>query len=377
MSETPLDRAFRDRSVLVTGHTGFKGGWLCTWLKMLGARVTGVALPPEAGRPSLFETAGVAQGLTSIMQDIRDLPGLLEVFSRHEPEIVLHLAAQALVRRSYADPVETHGTNVMGTVHVLEAIRRTPSVRTAVVISSDKCYENREIPGHAYSEKDPMGGHDPYSASKGATELVTASYRSSFFPPADHATHGVALASARAGNVIGGGDWAEDRLIPDCIRALMSDTPIPIRNPRSVRPWQHVLEPLSGYLWLAARLAEEPVALAGPWNFGPRPEGEATVGEVADRVVAAWGEGSVEDLSDRQSDAPHEATWLKLDCAKAAAELAWEPVLPLEDSIRATVDWYSAVVRDPGIDGGELTRRQIGEYTRAARGASRPWSQAG
>ncbi|UCH58591.1 MAG: CDP-glucose 4,6-dehydratase, partial [Anaerolineales bacterium] len=268
----------------------FKGSGLTTWLDMLGSRVIGYALTPEKDRPNLFEAANLEHNMASIIGGIRDFPAFTAVFKAHEPEIVFHLAAQSLVRRSYVEPLETYATNVMGTVHVLEAMRQTPSVRVAVIITSDKCYENREWI-YAYRESDPMGGRDPYSASKGAAELVTASYRNSFFHPNRFEKHGVSQASTRAGNVIGGGDWAEDRLIPDCIRALIDGQSISVRNPHAVRPWQYVLEPLFGYLRLAKRMWEDPCSFAGAWNFGPYTNGNATVGSVVNRVIREWGSG--------------------------------------------------------------------------------------
>jgi CDP-glucose 4,6-dehydratase len=359
--DTPLESFYRGKSVLVTGHTGFKGGWLAVWLKMLGARVIGFSLPPEKDRPSLFEAAHVEQNMVSILGDIRDFSTLSAVFKTHAPEIVFHLAAQPLVRRSYLEPVETYATNVMGTVHVLEAVRQTPSVRVAVIITSDKCYENREWV-YAYRESDPMGGYDPYSASKGAAELVTASYRNSFFHPDRFEEHGVSLASVRAGNVIGGGDWSEDRLIPDCVRALVAGQPIPVRNPQSIRPWQHVLEPLSGYLWLAVRMWEEPSRYAGAWNFGPNADGNATVRDVVSQVIEEWGAGEWDDLSEHQSNAPHEATFLKLDCTKAASLLEWKPVLSIRQCVKMSVAWYRRYYFDPDFDGSTFTVKQIADY---------------
>ena len=291
---TSLESFYRGKTVLVTGHTGFKGGWLATWLKALGARVVGFALPPPLNEPSFFEVANVQEGMISLFGDVRNLEGLIAAFHAHRPEIVFHLAAQPLVRRSYLEPSETFATNVMGTVHFLEAVRQTKSVRVGVVVTSDKCYENRES-GHAFSENDPMGGYDPYSASKGAAELVTAAYRNSFFHPERIAEHGLSLASVRAGNVIGGGDWSEDRLIPDCVRCLVSGKRIPVRNPLSARPWQHVLDPLAGYLWLAVCMWKQPELFAGAWNFGPKAQDNtATVSDIVNLVIQEWGYGEWE-----------------------------------------------------------------------------------
>lgn len=370
----PFESFYRGKSVLVTGHTGFKGGWMTLWLKMLGARVIGFSLPPERGRPSLFEAANVAQNMVSILGDIRDFSSLVAVFKAHTPEIVFHLAAQPLVRRSYLEPLETYGTNVMGTVHVLEAVRQTPSVRVVVIITSDKCYENRDWV-YAYRENDPMGGYDPYSASKGAVELTTASYRNSFFHPDRFKEHGVSLASVRAGNVIGGGDWSDDRLIPDCVRALSTGESIPIRNAQAIRPWQHVLEPLSGYLWVAVRMLEDPSRYAGAWNFGPNADGNATVRGIVGKVVEEWGSGEWNDLSEHQANGPHEATFLKLDCTKAVNLLGWKPVLSLCECIRTTVAWYRHYYFDPGFDGFTFTVKQIEAYVDMARQADASWTK--
>ena len=323
------------RRVLITGHTGFKGSWLSLWLQSLGAEVSGYALEPPT-EPSLFETARVAQGMTSIIGDIRDRARLGEYIDRLQPEIIVHMAAQPLVRESYRDPVTTYETNIMGTVNLLEAVRASASARVVINVTSDKCYENREW-AWGYREHDPMGGHDPYSSSKGCAELVTQAYRRSFF---DHGGSGTALASARAGNVIGGGDWAQDRLIPDMIRALQQGETIRIRNPAAIRPWQHVLEPLSGYLNLAERLWAEPGQYADGWNFGPHEHDARPVGWIADRFVEAWG-GNARWTHDG-GEHPHEAHYLKLDCTKAREALGWLPILPLDETIAGIVDWHKA-----------------------------------
>jgi CDP-glucose 4,6-dehydratase len=352
-----IDKEFwKGKRVLVTGHTGFKGGWLCSWLKGLGANVMGYSLPPPT-KPCLFEVGGVAEGLISVIGDIGNQNDVESIMARHEPEIVFHLAAQAIVRYSYLHPVETYHTNVMGTVNILEAVRKSQSVRGVVVITSDKCYENREW-HWGYRENDRMGGHDPYSSSKGCAELVTEAYRKSFFASDgnDHA----GIATARAGNVIGGGDWAEDRLVPDIVKGIMENRPIVIRNPNAVRPWQHVLEPLCGYLMLAERLWSEKSAFVGAWNFGPG-EGDARpVKWVVEAIRRHWG-GEVVSRRDTAGE-PHEATHLRLDCSKARALLGWFPRLPLPEALKWTVDWYQAYRQ--GRNMKQITEDQISRYER-------------
>jgi CDP-glucose 4,6-dehydratase len=361
-----LGAAYADRRVLVTGHTGFKGAWLTLWLARLGARVTGFALPPPT-RPSLFEAAAVRGSCEHVEGDVRDGTALEATVRRCAPEIVFHLAAQALVRRSYEDPVETIETNVLGTARLLEALRSTRTRCAVVVVTSDKCYENRET-DRPYEETDPLGGHDPYSASKGAAELVVTSWRRSFFPPERLWEHGVALATARAGNVIGGGDWSPDRLVPDAIRALAAGDPVLVRNPASVRPWQHVLEPLGGYLQLGAALARAGAAdasrLASAWNFGPRPEDARPVRDLTDALVAAWGTGSWRQAPSRVE--VHEAKLLRLDVEKARRELGWAPRWRLKDAVQRTAEWYRAW--NAGATAAELSElcvRQIAEIVEA------------
>ncbi len=361
VNKIPLQSFYRGKTVLVTGHTGFKGGWLTTWLKLLGANVIGYALSPEKDKPNLFSVGKVADNMTSIIDDVRTLSSLADVFESYKPEIVFHLAAQALVRRSYLKPVETYDTNIIGTVNVLEAVRKSPSVRVAVIITSDKCYENREWI-YAYRENDPMGGHDPYSASKAAAELIISSYRNSFFQPDKYDEHKVSISSVRAGNVIGGGDWSQDRLIPDCIRALIKGNSITVRNPNAIRPWQFVLEPLSGYLWLAAMMWEEPTRFMGAWNFGPTTDGNAQVHWVVNRVVKEWGSGQWQDVSTDTLNAPHEANLLRLDCTKAATLLKWKPVYSLDKSLQETVAWYHHHHFDKDFDAREYMRGQIESY---------------
>jgi len=333
--ENMVDSSFwAGKVVLLTGHTGFKGSWLSLWLQSMGARVIGYALVPPTN-PSLFEVAEVGKEMISIIGDIRDFDKLKATFSEHKPEIIIHMAAQPLVRYSYANPIETYSTNVMGTVHLLEAARLGNSVRAIVNVTTDKCYENREW-AWGYRENEPMGGFDPYSNSKGCSELVTAAYRNSYFHPEKYKEHGVALASGRAGNVIGGGDWAEDRLIPDIMRAITKGEPVNIRNPYAIRPWQHVLEPLSGYLVLAKKLYEEGSSYAESWNFGPNDEDAKPVQWIVDRLTNAWGEDASWVLD--SGDHPHEAHYLKLDCSKAKTRLDWHPKWHLEEALGRIVD---------------------------------------
>jgi CDP-glucose 4,6-dehydratase len=344
-----------DKRVLVTGHTGFKGSWLTLWLHALGAKVAGYSLEPPTA-PSLWSLLKLSSRVPADTADIRDLTRLQSAFAERQPEIVFHLAAQALVRPSYDDPVSTYATNVLGTVHVLEAARRTKSVRAIVNVTSDKCYENREWE-RGYRESDAMGGSDPYSSSKGCAELVTAAYRNSFFPAGKYREHGVALASARAGNVIGGGDWAQDRLVPDLVRAALDGCPARIRNPNSTRPWQHVLDPLHGYLMLAERLWGEP-GLAGPWNFGPAENDAVSVGKLAELLVSQWGEGA--SWATDAGTHVHEANYLKLDCAKARSQLGWRPNLALPVALDWTVEWYRAYARRADLQ--VLCREQLRRF---------------
>jgi CDP-glucose 4,6-dehydratase len=342
------------KRVFVTGHTGFKGAWLALWLTSLGARVAGYALRPSTA-PSLWQLVEDSAGVSSTIADIRDLTALASGIESFQPEIVFHLAAQSLVRPSYEDPVGTYATNVMGTVHLLEAVRRARGVRAVVNVTSDKCYENLET-GQAYRETDPMGGRDPYSSSKGCAELVTAAYRASFFASA------VALASARAGNVIGGGDWAADRIVPDTVRAAVAGEAVKVRNPTAVRPWQHVLEPLAGYLQLAERLCEAPGEYAAGWNFGPDDEDAVPVETIVSTVTRLWGPPARWE-SDRGPH-PHEAHFLRLDSSKARKRLGWRPCLRLESALEWTVEWYKAQAQ--GADARALTLAQIARYMELA-----------
>ena len=326
-------RFWQGKKVLMTGHTGFKGSWLSLWLQALGADLLGIALEPPT-RPSLFEVANVARGMDHQLTDIRDFAAVSAQMERLKPEIVFHLAAQPLVRASYQQPVETYSTNVMGTLHVLEAARGAGSVRAIVNITTDKVYENREWLW-SYREDEPLGGSDPYSSSKACAELISAAYRRSFLAEA-----GIALATARAGNVIGGGDWAPDRLVPDVLQALERGEPILVRNPRSIRPWQHVLEPLSGYLCLAESLHRSGQQYAEAWNFGPATEDARSVEWVVDRLCRAWGTDS--SSSPQAGWHPHEAACLKLDSSKARERLQWTPIWPLETALAKTAKWHRA-----------------------------------
>jgi CDP-glucose 4,6-dehydratase len=344
------------KRVLLTGHTGFKGSWLSLWLQAMGAQLVGFALKPPT-TPSLFELANVAPGMTSIVGDIRDLPSLRAAMQQHQPEIVFHMAAQPLVRLSYQNPVETYSTNVMGTAHVLEAVRNCPSVRAVVNITTDKCYENREW-AWGYRENEPLGGHDPYSSSKGCAELVTAAYRNSFFQQAPAGQRAVAVATARAGNVIGGGDWAQDRLVPDLLSAFASGRPVEIRNPHAVRPWQHVLEPLRGYLMLAEQLYLQGADYAEAWNFGPHDEDSKPVGWIVQQMAALWGSGAQWKCDTAAH--PHEAHYLKLDISKARSRLDWQPALRLVQALDLSIAW--ARQHQAGADMHAFTNGQIAAY---------------
>ncbi|MGA7826157.1 MAG: CDP-glucose 4,6-dehydratase [Geobacteraceae bacterium] len=334
MENMGINRSFwKDKSVFVTGHTGFKGGWFSLWLQNMGASVTGYSLEP-ATTPCLFNETRVAHGMRSLIGDIRNVNQLSIALEESCAEIAFHFAAQPLVRASYRNPAETYATNVMGTVNFLEAVRQTPSVQVAIVVTSDKCYENLETM-RGYREDDAMGGSDPYSSSKGCSELVTAAYRRSFFSDGR-----VAVATVRAGNVIGGGDWSEDRLIPDMVRAFSSGQPLQLRYPGAVRPWQHVLEPLRGYLILVQHLWNDRSTISGGWNFGPRTEDARQVLEVVKLAAGIWGSGA--QWSVDGAIAPHEANLLRLDCSRALTRLGWEPAMTLEETLQWTISWYAA-----------------------------------
>ena len=342
------------RRVFLTGHTGFKGSWLSLWLQHLGAQVHGYALAPPT-TPALFTVAEVGVQMASTIADVRDAQSLHQALDAAQPEVVFHLAAQPLVRASYLDPAGTYATNVMGTVHLLDAVRRSSCVRAVVNVTTDKCYDNQER-AHGYREDEPLGGHDPYSSSKACSELVTAAYRQSYFKPG-----GPALASARAGNVIGGGDWAPDRLVPDLLRAVERHEPVRIRHPGATRPWQHVLEPLSGYLTLAQRLVTEGQAFAEAWNFGPHPADARPVGWLVDQLCLRWGAGASWQAT--AADGPHEATQLSLDIRKAGLRMGWQPRWSLDAALDHVVAWHQDW--RAGQSARALCLQQITEYSQA------------
>lgn len=365
-----FDQTFKDKRVFVTGHTGFKGAWLSLWLKELGAEVLGYALESPTD-PSLFEAVGLQHRINHVVGDIRDEDRLFSVLHEFAPQFVFHLAAQPMVRLAYGEPKLTYETNVMGTVNLFEAVRKTGSVRVVVNVTSDKCYENREWL-YGYRETDPMGGYDPYSSSKGCAELVTSAYRRSFFNHEGAGANKVSLSSARAGNVIGGGDWGKDRLIPDCVRAVSEGKEVMVRNPKAIRPWQHVLEPLSGYLTLGALMYEDGRSFGGGWNFGPY-DGEAlSVEDVVGLAIKCWGKGG---FSIDASSHPHEAALLKLDCSKAKALLKWRPVYDIYRAVEETIRWYKDFY-DAGGKGNmcEMTIDQIKGYIEHAREKGIEWS---
>lgn len=347
---------WQGKRVFLTGHTGFKGSWLSLWLQNLGARITGYSLDVPT-HPSLFKSANVGNGMTSIIGDVRDGDALMKAISDAKPEIVIHMAAQALVRKSYAEPVETYSTNVMGTVNLLEAVRKCAGIRAVVNVTTDKCYENREWVW-SYRENEPMGGYDPYSNSKGCAELVTGAYRNSFFNPSEIDRHGIGVATARAGNVIGGGDWAEDRLIPDVLKAFSQNRTLIIRSPSAIRPWQHVLEPLRGYLTLAELLYEDGKTFSDAFNFGPRADDTQDVEWVVKKVADLWDTAATWKID--AGAHPHEALHLKLDISKAEHYLRWHPRLCLDEAINLTVEWYKGF--NDGKDVREITLSQIECY---------------
>jgi CDP-glucose 4,6-dehydratase len=352
------------KRVFLTGHTGFKGGWMSLWLQSLGAEVTGYALAPST-LPNLFDEANIGEGMKSIIGDVRDLPTLQKAMQHARPEIVIHMAAQPLVRYSYLNPVETYATNVMGTVHLLESLRQIPEAKAAVVVTTDKCYENREWEW-GYRENEPMGGHDPYSSSKGCAELICSAYRSSYFSlnTSSSNQNQCAIGTARAGNVIGGGDWSQDRLIPDVLRSFEQKQSVEIRNPLAIRPWQHVMEPLRGYLTLAERLYQDGQLYAEGWNFGPINEDSKPVGWLVEQMVDMWGTGAGWTVS--EAIHPHEAHSLMLDISKARNRLNWRPVLHLKEALQLTVDWVRQ--RQCGANIQELTLGQLKTYQTSING---------
>jgi CDP-glucose 4,6-dehydratase len=351
--------AFQGKTVLVTGHTGFKGSWLSIWLRELRAKVIGYALEPYTAKDN-YNAAGLNNRMVNVIGDIRDYQTLKKVFDNYQPEIVFHLAAQPLVRLSYSEPKLTYDTNIGGTVNILECCRLTDSVKVIINITSDKCYEDRHSP-RGFRETDRMGGYDPYSSSKGCCELITSAYRNSFFHPDEFNKHCKALSSVRAGNVIGGGDWRQDRLIPDCIKALKNNEPVGIRSPKAVRPWQFVLEPLSGYLLLASKMLEDGQKYADAWNFGPERTSCIAVEEVVKNLIQRWGSGSYNDLSIKSLLQPHESKVLMLDIAKVKKSLGWKPALTIDEAIQYTVDWY----KTPDID-YDFCVKQINDYSAKA-----------
>ena len=365
---------FKDETVFVTGHTGFIGSWLTEWLCELNANVVGYSLEPPTD-PSLFGTLELKKRITHIIGDVTDQPKLEKSIKEHSPKFILHLAAQPLVQTSYKQPLETIQTNVMGAVNLLESIRNTgptSHARACVIVTSDKCYENQEI-NYAYKETDALGGYDTYSASKGAVELVTSSYRNSFFNPNDFAAHGIILSTARIGNVIGGGDWATNRLVPDSIRSLSTNKEIQIRNPNAVRPWQHVLEAISGLFCLSKKMFEDTSLFAEPWNFGPLINNENyTVSQLTSQVISEWGSGNFNSEPD---DEHHEANLLMLDSSKAIEKLDWNPVYSVKEAIGKTISWYKEFFQGLGYDHmQEFTQNQILEYAEQAKKMNIGWA---
>lgn len=354
--DTLYNGLFKNKKVLITGHTGFKGSWLSLLLHLLGSDVYGYALEPPTN-PSLYNEAQLDKIVKSTIGDIRDFQKLKDTIDRIKPEIIIHMAAQPLVRASYKDPIETYSTNVMGTVNLFEAVRQTSGVKAVINVTTDKCYENREW-HWGYRENEPMGGYDPYSNSKGCSELVTSSFRNSFFNPKEYEKHGVALASARAGNVIGGGDWAEDRLIPDFIRSITNGEQLLIRSPYAIRPWQHVLEPLNGYLKLAAKLYEDGPRFAEAWNFGPDDSDAQNVEWITKKICVYWGENAAYIIDTNPQ--PHEANYLKLDCSKVKAELDWQPKWNIDKALRSIVEWNKSWLS--GDNAKQICFNQINDY---------------
>ena len=363
---------FKNKTVFVTGHTGFQGSWLSLWLNILGAKVIGYSLEPPT-KPSLFEILRLEKDVTHIRGDIRNEKKLLNSIAEHKPQFIFHLAAQSLVQQSYKKPIETFQTNILGTANVLQSLFHVDSVNVCVIMTSDKCYENK-TKNHIHIENDPMGGHDPYSASKGATELVTASYRSSFFSKTNPKNNHISIATARAGNVIGGGDWAKDRIIPDCVRSLTANKTIYVRDPSSIRPWQYVLEPLSGILWLAVKMFQEPHKFSEPWNFGPKNFGnKINVKQIVELVIREWNSGKWIDVSNND-DALYESSSLILDSSKAFNLLKWRTIYSLDESIRETILWYKKYLENK-INVKEYSIQQIKNYCKKAQKMNMVWTR--
>ena len=352
-----LRQAFNKKKVLVTGHTGFKGSWMCQWLVELGADVYGYALAPDT-EPNIFNVLGLEKQMHSKIADMRDADAISSYIAEIKPDFIFHMAAQPLVRRSYQEPKYTYEVNVMGTLNLLEAVRMLNLQTVVVNVTTDKCYENKEW-DYGYRESDPLGGYDPYSSSKACSELVTSSYRNSFFNPQDYGkSHNVALASGRAGNVIGGGDWSDDRLVPDCIKAFSEDKEVEIRNPHATRPWQHVLEPVRGYLQLGALLAKDPQRYAEAWNFGPNEDAAINVGTLLEIITKNW-QGKIKNVSN--ANEPHEASFLKLDLSKTRNQLKYQPLLSIDMAVGYTIDWYKAYYGG-SEDMQAFTKKQIETY---------------
>lgn len=366
--ENTFKNYYRNKRVLVTGHTGFKGTWLSIWLNELGAEVYGYSLDPPS-QPNIYEICAVGKRIKEIRADVRDYDRLQKYFGEVKPDVVFHMAAQPLVRYSYEAPKLTMETNVLGTLNVLEAVRQNDSVRSLIVVTSDKCYENREQVW-GYKENDPLGGDDPYSGSKGAAEIVFRSYLRSFF----HHRETLGAVSVRAGNVIGGGDWATDRIVPDAVRSLSKGEPINVRSPLAIRPWQHVLEPLSGYLWLGARVEEDPMSFSGPWNFGPLENSARCVKDLVEAILAEWKSGQWIDVSKKDERRLHEAGWLRLSCDKSHVLLPWSAVLSFDENIKMMVQWYKHYYGSPTQNLYQFSAHQIKEYTSLARDRGQMWA---
>ena len=371
LSENLFNGIFKNKTVFVTGHTGFIGSWLVLWLQSLGAKVIGYSLESPT-KPSLFETLSLENEITHIIGDIQDKQNLSDNIEKHKPEIVIHLAAQPLVRVSYEDPVETFRTNILGTVNILDSIRKSDYVKACVVMTSDKCYQNIDA-NHFHKETDPLGGNDPYSASKGAAEIITNSFRNSFFNTEKNHDKNTGIASVRAGNVIGGGDWARDRIIPDCITALITDKKIRVRNPSSIRPWQFVLEPISGILWLCSKLYTNPKTYSEAWNFGPNQMNKITVEKIVQNIIKIWNKGDWIDVSKESKDQSIESSSLLLDSTNALNSLEWKTTYSFETAINETISWYKSYYNN-SASMRELSINQIEQYSKKANQMNITWA---